>query len=145
MPKFPAGTEQEDALPSCFSSDNDKKVFLPRSAWAMSFTCFCFLWVTVLFKMSSKQSVEGPSIRLLSQTAATCLTNTYACQRSSAQAWVTRLLAVNLLLVTQRYIFNTVSLQRNIHKTRLCTDWLNEMTRGSEELNPECPLGTMVQ
>lgn len=45
------------------------------------------------------------------------------------------------LAVNQQYIFNKVSLKRNIHKTRLCTDWLNEMTRDSEEPNPEFPLG----
>jgi len=63
MPKFPAETEQGDALPSCFSSDMMKKYsfqglhvpHLPR---------FSVLWVTVLFKMSSNHSAEGPSRQL---------------------------------------------------------------------------------
>lgn len=56
-----------------------QKVFLPTSACATSFRFFCFLWVTVLFKMSSTHSAEWPSRWFLSKTAVMCLTNTYVC------------------------------------------------------------------
>lgn len=138
MPKFPAGMNK-DTLCLLVSVLIGQKSIPSKVCMCHVFHIFLFwgfLWATVLFKTFSKHIAEEPSRWSLSISAGMCLTNTLMCSRSFAQAWVTLLLTVNLLLINQQYIFNTVSLKRNIHKTRLCTDWLNEMTRGSEEPNP---------
>lgn len=52
------------------------------------------------------------------------------------------------MLMNQQYILNKVTLIRNTHKTRSCTDQLmkmNAVIRGLREPTPEFPLGGMVQ
>lgn len=55
------------------------------------------------------------------------------CQISFVRARVTVLLAMSSMFMNQHCILNEVSLSRNIHKARICIDWLTKnVPRGSQ-------------
>lgn len=55
------------------------------------------------------------------------------------------LLAMGSMLISQQYILNTVSLNRNIYKQDLYWEVDKNITRGSQEIKPVFTLGAIVQ
>lgn len=119
IPKVIQGHE----LPSHFSSHTLNKCPFCRLFTVIFFLHFCTFIVISLFEMAPKHSAELWSSVLKHKKTVMCL----VCQMSFTQAGVTLLLALSSILVNQQYILSKVSLNRNIHKTRLYIDWLMKM------------------
>ena len=85
-----------------------------------TFCWFCYLeW--------SPHTAEVLSSVSKHKKAVMCLTEKILYYINFVQAWDVVLLAMNLTLMNQQYILNKVSLNRNIHQTRLCIDQLTKM------------------
>jgi len=78
-----------------------------------------------LFNMAPKQSANVLSRILKRKKAVRCLTETGVLDKLHSGTSYSAI-GVNSVLMNQQYTLNKVSLNRNTHKTRLCTD-LDEM------------------
>ena len=114
-------------MPSCFHSHAVNKCPV-CDLFSVTFCTFlCFSLVISLFKMVSSILLKGCLVLLSSRKLWGVLQRKHACEMSFVQVWVITLLSIILMWKNQQYILNKVSLNRNTHKTRLCTDQLMKM------------------
>lgn len=120
--------------------------------------CFCGLLSATFFPFRGKSwwfcfLKWPPSIILKcsrvprNKKAVMCLTQKISALDKLCPGVSYSVLAGSSMLMNQQEISNTLSLNRNTHKTKLCIYWSfdkNVVTRGSQEPSPVFPLGVMV-
>ena len=109
--------------------------FLRDRFWLAQFGSVVHQWPNQLWPKGQSHTV-GTVCRV-------CLTE--ICVGCFLQAWVIVLLGYEFNINESKSILNKVSLNRNTHKMRLCTDWLTKTLWLESSREHLCPLGTMVQ
>lgn len=139
--RFSAEVKQVDTAFSLQFSYYNKCLF--HSVFRTTFCSFLFSsLVILLFKMASKQSAELLSSVSKCKKAVMRLMEKIDMLNKLHSGVSYSAVAMSSILVNQQHILYKGSLNINTQKTRLCTD---QLTRGSQEPNPLCPLRAVVQ
>ena len=139
--RFSAEVKQGDTAFLLQLSYYNKCLF--HSVFRTTFGSFLFSSLVIsLFKMGSKQSAELLASVSKCKKDGMCLMEKIHVldQRHSGVSYSA--VAMSPILVNQQHILYKGSLNIDTQKTRLCID---QLTRGSQEPNPLCPLRAVVQ